>query len=79
MRKEILFTVLLAVLVTVSAVQAIQLADINSQIEGISITAAATSTKTTTSSSSSSSSTSTGSGTSLPSSLQNLPNMVGGC
>ena len=71
MKREMLFTALLVVLVLVSTVQAIQLADLNNQIEKASITAAV--------SEGEASAGSSGGSTSLPSSLENLPGMVGGC
>jgi hypothetical protein len=71
MQKEMLLTALLVVLVLVSATQAFQLADLNGKIESSSI-----STGTTKAAASSSSGSEK---TSLPSNLQSLPGMVGGC
>lgn len=74
MEKEKLMTVFIAVLVLVSAVQAVQLITLNGKVQSgeISTRASAQSTSGTTDSGS-------GSGTQLPQNIQNLPSMVGGC
>ncbi len=71
MNKELGLTILLVVLVLVSAVQAVQLIALGSQIESGEITGAVTS--------GTSQSSSTSGGASLPGSLTELPGMVGGC
>jgi hypothetical protein len=76
MKREIILTAMLVVLVFVSAVQGLQLAELSGKVEKVSIEAAST---TSASLKSGSSSSGSGGGTSLPSSLQNLPSMVGGC
>lgn len=73
MNKEIVLTAMLAVFVLVSAVQAFQLADLNGQIEGMSLTAGSSQDD------SSASLSDSGGRASLPSSLESLPGMVGGC
>ena len=76
MKKEVLITIVLAILVLVSLVQALQLRGLKGQIEtgGFSVQTKAATTPVATGSSGSS-----GSGGALPQSLDNLPQMVGGC
>ncbi len=69
MNAQTIFVVLLVLLVAVSAVQAVQLVGLSSQVEGNGITGAVISQP----------SSSGSSGVSVPSNLQNLPAMVGGC
>ena len=68
MNKNLLIMIVLAVLVLVSAVQAVQLNDLRTKIASgeIKTTGAATSTG-------------SSGAASVPSSIQNLPSMVGGC
>ena len=73
MNKETLLTIVLVGLVMVSAVQAVQLTTIGSQIESGELTGTGGSGAIQTSSGGS------GSGTTIPSSLTDLPAMVGGC
>ncbi len=70
MKKNIIMMVVLAILILISVVQAVQLVTLNSKLSegGVSLQ---TSTKTSTSGDSQ--------GAKLPSSLDNLPQMVGGC
>ena len=67
MKKETILMALLVVLVVVSAVQAVQLVTLSSAISGGTIAKSSVVTS------------GSGSGASIPSSLQNLPSMVGGC
>lgn len=73
MKKNLIITIVLVLLVVISVVQAVQLIGMNSKIKNISSTGASIKT---TSSSSSIKTTSPGS---VPTNLQNLPGMVGGC
>ncbi len=66
MNKNLIIVVVLVVLVVISVVQAFQLSTVKSKIEGGAVV-------------SSSSGSESSSGSSLPSSLENLPTMVGGC
>jgi hypothetical protein len=69
MKKETVLTVLLVILVLVSLVQAFQLMSLNERVKTGAVVASTS--KPTAAASSS--------GSSLPSSLQDLPQMVGGC
>ena len=71
MEKNNLMTIVLAVLVLVAAVQAYQLSGLGDKVDDGSISSGSVTAKATT--------TSTRSNAVLPSSLDNLPNMVGGC
>ena len=74
MEKDTMIAILLGVLVLVSVVQAVELTNMKSGIEDGTITLGAKSTSTALGSSN------TGSGAAVvPSNLQNLPDMVGGC
>lgn len=75
MNKNLIVVGILAVLVIISAAQAVQLIGMNSDINEIDPTKSSGTTSLSTSSSTTSSS---GSG-SVPTNLQNLPGMVGGC
>ncbi len=72
MKKNMLLTIALVVLVIVSAVQALQLAKIKSDLENNALAIKSKSVKPVVKSSS-------GSDVSVPKSLENLPQMVGGC
>jgi hypothetical protein len=76
MKREMILTVMLVVLVFVSAAQGFQLAELSGKVDEVSIEATSGSSASLKSGSSAGSSSSSGS---LPSSLQNLPSMVGGC
>ena len=72
MKKEVLITIVLAVLVLVSLVQALQLRSLKSQIETGSFSVQTKAAATPVASGSAVS-------PALPQSLDNLPQMVGGC
>ena len=72
MKKEVLITIVLAVLVLVSLVQALQLRSLKSQIETGSFSVQTKAAATPVASGS-------GGSPALPQSLDNLPQMVGGC
>ncbi len=74
MEKNNLMTIILGVLVLVAAVQAFQLSGLGDKIEEGSVSASSSVTAKATTSN-----TAKRSGATLPSSLDNLPNMVGGC
>ncbi|MCK4967993.1 MAG: hypothetical protein KAS12_02965 [Candidatus Aenigmarchaeota archaeon] len=74
MEKDTMIAILLGILVLVSVVQAVELTNLKTGIEEGKITLGAKSAATTTSTTSSG-----GSGAVVPSNLQNLPDMVGGC
>lgn len=74
MNKNFVITIVLAILVLISLVQALQLNSLKSQLAEGGFSIGTASTKTPVASSSGS-----GGGDSLPSSLDNLPTMVGGC
>lgn len=73
MKSENLLTILLGILVLVSAVQAYQLVSINDALSSGTVSVGAPSAQY------SSGTQSPASGSSASSSLQNAPNMVGGC
>ena len=70
MSKTMILTLVLVVMVLVSAVQAYQLTTLKTKIENNELTTSSRVVK---------SSTASSGGASVPSSLQNLPQMVGGC
>jgi len=67
MNRNVIIVIVLVVLVLLTAVQAIQLSSLKSQIKTGSVSLG------------SGSAPSSGSGASVPSNIQNLPAMVGGC
>ena len=69
MNKNTIIVIVLAVLVLIAAVQAVELNQLKAKIVSNDISTSAVTTKTS----------SSGSGASLPSNLNNLPQMVGGC
>jgi len=75
MKKEVLITLVLAILVLVSLVQALQLRSLKSQIETGSFSVQTKAAATPVASGSAGS----GGSPALPQSLDNLPQMVGGC
>lgn len=75
--KNVIVVGVLALLLIVGVVQAIQLGSIRSNVNDISISSSSSSTgKISTSTSASAASSSTGG---VPTNIQNLPGMVGGC
>ncbi len=66
MDRNVVIVIVLVVLVLLTAVQAIQLSAVKSQVQSGKVNVA-------------SAPASSSSGNSVPSSIQNLPNMVGGC
>lgn len=67
MNRNVIIVIVLVVLVLLTAVQAIQLSSLKTSISTGKVNVAA------------GSSPSTGAGNSLPSNINNLPSMVGGC
>jgi len=66
MDRNVVIVIVLVVLVLLTAVQAIQLSAVKSQVQSGKVNVANTPS-------------SSGAGNSVPSSVQDLPNMVGGC
>lgn len=74
--KNVIVVGVLALLLIVGVVQAIQLGSIRSNVNDISISSSSSTGKISTSTSASAASSSTGG---VPTNIQNLPGMVGGC
>tara|TARA_Y100000310_G_C20663001_1_gene805839 strand:- start:1721 stop:1948 length:228 start_codon:yes stop_codon:yes gene_type:complete len=75
MNKQLIISIVLGVLILISVVQALQLNGLKGQIEDGDFSTGTKSTSTPVASSGGQS----GGGATLPSSIQDLPSMVGGC
>lgn len=76
MKKNIVIVVVLAILVVISIVQAVQLNGLRAKVSEVGTISGGTSSQKTVVGSSGGSS---GQGAAIPSNIQNLPQMVGGC